>query len=261
MNGHGRLVIKYRLTCTKNKLDSRAARSSAMGTVDGRRSISDAGAGSLEAASSRPGVLSCQQIHVQDEGTANESRMSPVCRAASPVRFSSVSSAMGTLDGRRSISDAGAAYLEAACSRPGVCPSQLEAHVAEKARAELTRATEECGEAPGAKDKADQGLEEAQKGLKRGAKTEAKQLAVQKANAEVHMAKQRTEIADEKPQEAKRKVEAADAAPAEAAPEAEKKRARRRHGHIQCLSGPMRALPSRHPLPDHVRDLAPIPDP
>ena len=210
MNGHGRLVIKYRLTCTKNKLDS---------------------------------------------------RMSPVGRAASPVRFSSVSSAMGTLDGRRSISDAGAAYLEAACSRPGVLICQLEAHVAEKARAELTRATEECGEAPGAKDKADQGLEEAQKGLKRGAKTEAKQLAVQKANAEVHMAKQRTEIADEKPQEAKRKVEAADAAPAEAAPEAEKKRARRRHGHIQCLSGPMRALPSRHPLPDHVRDLAPIPDP
>ena len=89
MNGHGRLVIKYRLTCTKNKLDS---------------------------------------------------RMSPVGRAASPVRFSSVSSAMGTLDGRRSISDAGAAYLEAACSRPGVLPCQLEAHAAEKARAELQEA-------------------------------------------------------------------------------------------------------------------------
>ena len=103
--------------------------------------------------------FSCQQIHVQDASTANESRMSPVCRAASPVRLSSGSSAMGTSDGRRSISDAGAAYLEAACSRPGVLPYQLEAHAAEKARSELTRATEEWEEAPGAQDKAGQVLE------------------------------------------------------------------------------------------------------
>ena len=47
---------------------------------------------------------------------------------------------MGTSDGRRSISDAGAAYLEAACSRPGVLHYQLEAHAAEKARAELQEA-------------------------------------------------------------------------------------------------------------------------
>ena len=67
---------------------------------------------------------------------------------------------MGTSNGRRSISDAGAAYLEAACSRPnGVLIYQLEAHVAEKARAELTRATEEWGEALGAQDKADQVLD------------------------------------------------------------------------------------------------------
>ena len=114
MNGHGRLVIKYRLTCTKNKLDS---------------------------------------------------RMSPVGRAASPVRFSSVSSAMGTLDGRRSISDAGAAYLEAACSRPGVLPCQLEAHAAEKARAELQEAkrkVEAAAAAPAEAALADSDIGEAQ---------------------------------------------------------------------------------------------------
>ena len=72
---------------------------------------------------------------------------------------------MGTLDGRRSISDAGAAYLEAACSRPGVLPCQLEAHAAEKARAELQEAkrkVEAAAAAPAEAALADSDIGEAQ---------------------------------------------------------------------------------------------------
>ena len=78
----------------------------------------------------------------------------------SPITSPNSSDTEGdTSDGHRSITDAGAAYLEAACSRPGVLPCQLEAHAAEKARSELTHATEEWGEALGAQDKADQVLD------------------------------------------------------------------------------------------------------
>ena len=47
----------------------------------------------------------------------------------------------------------------AACSRPDVLPCRLEAHAAEKARSELTHATEEWEEVLGAQDKADQVLD------------------------------------------------------------------------------------------------------
>jgi len=97
--------------------------------------------------------------------------------------------------------------------------SDSDAQAAEKARAdsELTRALKELEEAFAAKDEADAVYDEAEAALKRGAKTVAKQKAVQDADVKLHMATERTEIADCKVMEAKRKVEAAAAAPAEAA--------------------------------------------
>ena len=107
---------------------------------------------------------------------------------------------------------------------PTVQDSDSDAQAAEKARAdsELTRALKELEEARVAKDEADAVYDEAEAALKRrgpggGAKTKAKQLAVQNADVKLHMATERTEIADCKVMEAKRKVEAAAAAPAEAA--------------------------------------------
>ena len=91
--------------------------------------------------------------------TGCEEMLNAYMNRLSPITSPTSSDTEGdTSDGRRSITDAGAAYFEDACSRPGVLPYQLEAHAAEKARAELTRATEEWGEALGAQDKADQVL-------------------------------------------------------------------------------------------------------
>ena len=76
----------------------------------------------------------------------------------SPITSPTSSDTEGdTSDGRRSITDA--VYFEDACSRPGVLPCRLEAHAAEKARSELTHATEEWEEVLGAQDKADQVLD------------------------------------------------------------------------------------------------------
>ena len=92
--------------------------------------------------------------------TGCEEMLNAYMNRLSPITSPTSSDTEGdTSDGRRSITDAGAAYFEDACSRPGVLPCRLEAHAAEKARSEPTHATEEWEEVLGAQDKADQVLD------------------------------------------------------------------------------------------------------